>query len=272
MLWLPVVSLAFALLLVMSAFALMFVSVAFAGRTSGAPSSSVGWEIPAFTGERLRLWAANLARRVVARHALQPRSAETPLAIATELEAGANAVLEQAAERAHTEVAKTCPNVRPQQIAVTAPEVFAITAELERRYPKSELQLIRELAVLNARRARFVVSEEFGQVGISCPLRTREGHCLTFTSRPLACRRLCSEYPCSGGGCRETKSASSSALLAADQLQDGMSNGLVEGLRLAGLEDGVYELNDALATALTTPNAAARWARGEPIFANCIKV
>lgn len=269
MLWLPIVSLAFAMLLVVTAFALMFCSVAFVGWNGGAARPSAGWELPALSGERLRIWAANVARQVVARHARQARSAETPLAIATELEAGANAVLEQAALRTHADVAKTCPNTRPRQITVTAPEVFAITAELERSFPKSELPMIRELAVSNARRARNISAENFSQAGITCPLRTKEGHCLTFTSRPIACRLLCSSCPCAGEGtCHDAKD---SAPGVAEQLHHGMSEGLSEGLRYIGLDDGVYELNDALAIALTTPNAASRWSRGEAVFANCAK-
>ena len=50
-----------------------------------------------------------------------------------------------------------------------------------------------------------------------------------------------------------------------------MFDGLSEGLRFVGLDDGVYELNDALATALSTPHAVSRWSHGEGIFANCIK-
>lgn len=269
MLWLPILSLACAMLLVVTAFALMFCSVAFAGWNGGAARPSAGWELPALSGERLRSWAANVARRAVARHARQARSAETPLAIATELEASTNAVLEQAAQQTHVDVAKTCPNRRPKQVAVTAPEVFAITAELERSYPKSELPLIRELAVSNARRARNIEAEDFSQAGINCPLRTTEGHCLTFLSRPIACRRLCSSCPCAGNG--SCHNASDSVPSVTEQLHHGMSDGLSEGLRQAGLDDGVYELNDALAIALTTPNAASRWSRGEAIFANCAK-
>lgn len=269
MLWLPMISLAFAMLLVVTAFALMFCRVAFTGWNGGASRPSAGWELPTMSDESLRAWAANVARRVVARHARQARSAETPLAIATELEAGANAVLEQAAQRTHTGVAKTCPNARPRQIAVTAPEVFAITAELQRNSPKSELPLIRELAVSNARRAKNIGAEDFSQAGINCPLRTKDGHCLTFMSRPIACRRLCSSCPCSGNGsCHD---ANDSDTNVAEQLHHGMSEGLSEGLRQSGLDNGVYELNDALATALTTPHAASRWSRGEAVFANCAK-
>ena len=273
MLWLPVLFLMVTMLFVGTAFALMFCRVAFAGWNDGAAQSSLSRDLSMMSGKQLQSWAANLAHRVVARHAHQPRSAETPLAIAIELEAGANAVLERVAERTHSEVAKTCPNSQPQQIAVTAPEVFAIAAELERRYPMPERQFIREVAVLNARRVRFLVPEEYPQAGINCPLRTSGGQCLTFASRPIACRRWCPSCSRdremgSGDSCGKTSEVSFDAT---EVVRKGLSCGLSEGLRQAGLDDGVYELNDALSTALTTPHAAARWSRGEPVFASCVK-
>lgn len=272
MLWLPIVFVTLTMLVVGTAFVLMFCSVAFAGWNGGAARPSAGWELPTMSGKRLRFWAANLAHRVVARHANHPRSAETPLAIATELEAGANAVLEQAARRMHSNIAKTCPNRQPRQIGVTAPEVFAITAELERSYPKSELHQIRELATANAHRSRFIMPDEFPQAGIACPLRTQDGHCLTFTNRPLACRSLCSECPCTGNGsCHSSDGDCDSATDVSDQLHEGMIDGLSEGLRQAGLDGESYELNDALATALATTQAASRWSRGEAVFQNCVK-
>src|SRR5690606_24097087 len=42
---------------------------------------------------------------------------------------------------------------------------------------------------------------------------------------------------------------------------------LLAALRLAGLHDGLYELNSAVAVVLATDNAEARWLRGENIFA-----
>lgn len=273
MLWLPIAFVSLMAFAVMAVFALTFCNVAFAEASCGARRSSTGRDLPSESNDRMHAWAANLARRVVARHAHQPRSAETPLAIASELEASANEVLERSAQQSASAVATTCPNPRPRQIAVTAPEVFAITTELERTYSNCDLQIVRELAVLNGRRARFVLPEEFPQAGITCPLRAPDGHCMTFTNRPIACRQLSDSCPCGdsgscqGGSCKSSCSPTD----VAEQLHHGISDGLSEGLRLAGLDDGVYELNDALATALTTPHAAARWSQGEAVFANCAK-
>lgn len=273
MLWLPIVFLTLMMLVVATAFALMFCSVAFAGWNGGSPRPSAAWELPTMSGKRLRFWAANLAHRVVARHTHQPRSAETPLAIATELVAGANAVLEQAAQRMHGDIAKTCPNRKLRQIGVTAPEVFAIAAELERNYPKSEVELIRDFATANAHRTRFILPSEFSQAGIACPLRTKDGHCLTFSSRPISCR--CLSCPCTGTKDCGNQCGSTGADLGVDvseQLHEGMTDGLCQGLRQEGLESDTYELNAALATALAEPRAASRWAHGEVVFANCAKV
>jgi len=41
---------------------------------------------------------------------------------------------------------------------------------------------------------------------------------------------------------------------------------LIAALRLVGLPDATYEMNSAVALALTTPDAEARWLSGENIF------
>ncbi len=275
MLWLPLVWLSLTTIVVVSVFALMFWSVAFTAPEQAQRRGHVpAWQMSNLNGSRLHAWAANLARRVVARHAGRPRSSETALAIASELEAGASAALEQAGERVNAKLVATCPNKRPRQIRVTVPEVLAITEELQRTCPKPELQIVREIAVLNARRARFVLPSEFAAAGIGCPLRTPGGYCLTFLHRPIVCRSLCPNCPCPGGGsddanvqhCRDTE-----PFALSEMLHEGMTDGLTEGLREAGLDGDVYELNAALATAIDTPQAAVRWSRGESVFAQCVK-
>jgi hypothetical protein len=55
----------------------------------------------------------------------------------------------------------------------------------------------------------------------------------------------------------------------AERVTDGVLVGLRDGLREAGLDDGLYEMHSALARALDVPDAAERWARGEKLFATC---
>lgn len=46
----------------------------------------------------------------------------------------------------------------------------------------------------------------------------------------------------------------------------GIEMGMTRALKSAGLDSSLYEFNSALATALETPDAAERWARGERVF------
>ncbi len=273
MLWLPMVSLAVLVAVAVFAFALMFWDVAFSVPERWARHwPSAAWRLPQFSGKLLRDWAAKLTRHVVLRQTGLPRSAETPLAIAAELEAGVNVALQQVGAARNASPATTCPDSGPHYIPVTVPEVLVIADELQRTCAPAELHQIRELAQANALRARLVNPKEFTNVGIACPLHTKEGYCLTFLSRPIACRRLCPN--CVGSDDATVLQTKTNGELRelTDDLHQGLSAGLSQGLHDAGLDGETYELNDALATALTTPEAANRWLQGEPVFAHCAKV
>ena len=272
MMWLPIVSLAFAMLLIATAFALMFWDVAFSlpeRWTRHWPSSA--WRLTRFDGQPLRHWAADLTRRVVSRLTGLPRSAETPLAIASELEAGVNLVLEQVGATRNAKPVATCPDTRPHYIPVTVPEVLVIADELQRKCPPAELLVIRDLAQSNALRARLTDQTEFTDAGIDCPLHTKEGYCLTFFNRPIACRRLCPNCIGNDGATVSPSKLNGELQKLTGDLHQGLATGLSQGLHDAGLDGETYELNDALATALATPDVATRWLQGEPVFAHCVK-
>ena len=272
MLWLPVISLTLVMLLAVAAFGLMFWDVAF-----GVPQRwsqhrpSTAWRLPYFDGPSLRHWAANLTQRVVARQTSLPRSAETPLAIAAELEAGINVALEHVGLTRNAAPTKSCPDTKPHCITVTVPEVLVIADELQRKCSPNELLVIRESARANAQRAQFVAPDEFPLAGIPCPLQTKDGYCLTFLNRPIACRRLCPNCVGIGSDGMILGPSDNSVELRVltDDLQQGLSEGLSQSLLDAGLDGETYELNDALVTALATPDAATRWLDGEPLFTHC---
>lgn len=274
MLWLPMVSLVIVILVAIAVFGLMFWDVAF-----GVPQrlarhwSSAIWRLPNIDGQPLRQWVASLTRRVVSRQIGLPRSSETPLAIAAELQAGVNVALEHAGVARNAAPAKTCPDTRPHCIPVTVPEVLVIVEELLRKCPPAELHLICDLAKSNALRARLTAPNEFAETGIPCPLYTKEGYCLTFLNRPIACRRLCPNCVGIGSdGATASPNTTPGDLSAlTDDLHHGLSTGLSQGLHDAGLDGETYELNDALATALANPDAASRWLDGEPLFKHCAK-
>jgi N-acetyl-anhydromuramyl-L-alanine amidase AmpD len=48
-----------------------------------------------------------------------------------------------------------------------------------------------------------------------------------------------------------------------------VAQGVMDGLRRAGVDSTSYELHSALQRALDTPDAARRWVQGEDVFAGC---
>lgn len=274
MLWLPIVWLSVMMLVVFAVVASTFLSVAFAAPQTSRVSPPFLSSFPAGDGAQLQRWAANAARKVVAKYRNQTKSPRMPVALAAELETEADVALKKAGEQLHATTASNCPNERPNRIGVTAPEALAIADELKHAASSADVQIVHEIASLNARRARFILPEEYSQAGLACPLRTKNGQCLTFQSRPISCRRLCAgccDARTGHSGCRGESCKASPPEAFSRQLQEGMVDGLCEGLRLLELDDGFYELNDALATALATPDAAQRWSQGEAVFAHCLK-
>lgn len=148
-----------------------------------------------------------------------------------------------------------CPSGGEHRIAVTPPEVLAIAEQLRHTFPDTEVQRIREKASRSARLARGLTAEQYALAGIPCPLLVGRDGCLTFESRPMHCRNGCFESGAGGNRC-DCKAAEQGA-------------GIARGLAAAGLECDRYELNAALATALSSPDIARQWAAGEPVFSGC---
>ncbi|MSU37013.1 MAG: hypothetical protein EXS36_18330 [Pedosphaera sp.] len=106
---------------------------------------------------------------------------------------------------------------------------------------------------------------------LPCPLQG-DGHvCCVYGTRPLRCRPLHAIAIAKEMGCHGVPSAGSPAHAVDEQghentVAQGIEIGLTRALKSAGLDAKVYELNSALATALKTPDAAERWAKGENVF------
>jgi hypothetical protein len=52
----------------------------------------------------------------------------------------------------------------------------------------------------------------------------------------------------------------------------GIEAGVTRALKSAGLDANIYELNSAFAKALESSDAAERWARGEDVFHNALRL
>jgi hypothetical protein len=249
---------------------LMFLDVGFAesirGRTS-SESKQAG--LPLLGGEELRRWAKGVAERIVSKHASQPRGRDSVLGMAAEVLDGTSQVISEVASTTHRprSRATSCSARCHEMIGVTAPEALAIVEELESVLSKRSIDAIRERARCNARQAVGLNHDQFPAANLTCPLYTESGRCATFASRPLYCRGACAE--CAPGECRRESHEVPPSQAFATTVGDGMLAGLKTGLESAGLDGQIYELNSALSAALSTPDAAGRFARGEPVFTGC---
>ena len=113
-------------------------------------------------------------------------------------------------------------------------------------------------------------NSEFLKAGHSFPLLDKNGSCTVYGVRPIACRAW---YSLSADACDDCYLADHICNKIplddhAYQIGQGVRSGLARSLNDQGLDGNVYQLNSALSTALDTPDAAERWARGEDVFAN----
>lgn len=226
--------------LVMGAIGLMmFAEVAFAG-----PRELHKRSLPLLSGASLKAWGAVRSRFAtgtwLASHPERTHSDE----LARGIESEVGQVLDQAVFQESPEARGV---QRCQQTAsvpqVTAPEVFAIAAEL-RNLPMDWREKVRQQASVAT------------QMGVAaCPLLTTQGLCLCAGARPIECR----------GRCLAGFDSSADAMEWAKTLEGGLLEGLQQELSGAGLDGRRYDLNRALALVLTDAGTESRWQRGEPL-------
>lgn len=156
-----------------------------------------------------------------------------------------------------------------QNVAVSPPELLAVALHLRTALTAEEMsRLATRVAALASQlgnagnRERFLLRKP-------CPL-LREGRCLVYPVRPLACRgdnsldaEVCSAAFLNAEGGGETVPVEYPPQRA---ITSGLLWGAVDALDEAGLEAGPLELTRALAVALAREDAAEAWLRGERVF------
>ncbi len=152
----------------------------------------------------------------------------------------------------HRSVEPHCPSYSNHPIRVSTPETLAITELVRKAQPPSEVERILQLSKSNMQRMQGLTQDRYARERIVCPLLGREGNCVAFDARPLHCR-----------GCESAEHASEQCLMNQTEMEHGIS----QGLRCAGLDGNLYELNKALSIALESRDAASRWAKGENVLA-----
>ena len=242
---------------------------AFRGEQQLGMEIQESWRPPFVHGEALRQWAANQAEAATRVELARNQPSDVAARLAT--------VLEQ------PPIARCCrwPDPRSSNesflvqvrgqglIWVTMPEAINIAANLRRLKSERELKRIQAIARANADR---IASQNRGNQDSPppCPLQGSSHICCVYSARPLDCRPLHAVAVAGEMGSRsvhahEAREHRNPDASHEQTVAQGMGIGFARALKSAGLDDGVYELNSALATLLAMSDTADRWARGETI-------
>jgi len=262
----------------------------------GEPAKAVLTWIPPFIGgEALRNWAASTAEQATQKRLAGQRNGETAVRIAAEVEDAVIQAMLPLASPEERERVVACPETGQGTVGVTAPEALAIAAYLRENVSRAEQQRIHDLAVENAKKIASRVQGDLPHIpllialemnektkitsdshggslpALPCPLQGQDHVCCVYTARPLRCRILHAISIARETAGRNVPSVGSRAEALAEKRHEqtvaaGIEIGVTRALKSAGLDANIYELNSALATALESPDAAERWAKGENVF------
>jgi hypothetical protein len=230
---------------------------------------------PAFVqGHELHAWAAATADRVARGILAEDRNPATAARLVEAVQNGAAHAMLPLARPAELERVVPCPAAGQGTIAVTAPEALAIADHLRRTCSRREQFRILNALTQNAARRHWLRRHGGDETPLLCALQGRDRVCVVFGTRPLRCRALHAATVARSAGPGVTpagppKGKAADAVRHEQAVVAGVEDGFRRALSANRLDAEMYEIDDALAVALRTPDAASRWARGEAVFASC---
>lgn len=277
MIHIVLVSLTIVLLVVFIVVGAILLRAAFQGEDDMAlqARNAARWRPPFIRGGALRDWAAGTTEQLATKRLTRERTAETPKQLMAELGEGAARAMLPLGHPAELERIVTCPEKGQGIVGITAVEALAIAADLRAKRSRAELKRIHDQAAENARALALQRSTDTRQPPGPCPLQDKHHICSAYAARPVQCRPLHATAVAEsriGLDAHFSGSPTSVDERHERRVAEGVELGLERALKSAHLDASRYELNSALATALETPDAAARWARGEPVFEACLSV
>ena len=157
-----------------------------------------------------------------------------------------------------------CPACCCLRVTVTAPEALLLARFISvnaAAFNERNVDLVARITAINAAVGSLSEAERMA-AGRSCAM-LEAGFCLAYKIRPLACRGHASfdAEACAAAiaGQNVDVPVSAEHMVLRSLVQSAMMAAMHE----AGLASGLYELNSAVALALTTPDAPRLWARRE---------
>lgn len=159
-------------------------------------------------------------------------------------------------------------------VSITAPEALLIAARLGETLPADGFAEAVERIRETSKRVSHLTLEQRAAARVPCALLGRAGECTIHLIRPIGCRAWTSlsAAACEQAFLRDQPGHASDMDRTAWSVGNAVTEGLERGVRDCGLDAGQFEFHSAVLRAVETPDAAARWARGEPVFEGCARV
>ena len=152
-------------------------------------------------------------------------------------------------------------------VGTATPEVLRIVHFLHQTVSAEQVAATRDRAVRLEEQRRSLKHDAWAADRLPCPLLV-EGRCSVYPVRPLTCRAYNSS---DAGRCELSVTSRDHVTVPRNEVQHRLGTFVLDGLRSglgeARLPGDLLDLTAALRIALTVPDAAERWLRGEAVFA-----
>jgi uncharacterized protein len=153
-----------------------------------------------------------------------------------------------------------CSHCCKLHVSLSAPEAIVLAAFLTDTLKPADLAALTTRVEAMASRVATMDHDQRMEAGLDCSLLV-DGRCIAYPVRPLACAAANSlDADACARGKEIPIEAQQLCAIHATQI------GLAVASAARALDYGRYELNNALAVALGTPDAADRWLAGERLF------
>jgi hypothetical protein len=158
-----------------------------------------------------------------------------------------------------------CAHCCSLRAEVTVAEVIRVAEHLRRTLAPPALREVRARVLATARRIVGMDPDARAEAAVPCALLEGD-RCTVYEARPYVCRGCNSADPVTCEDALADPDATKEVYAPQSALYHYAGSAVMRALSAVQLPHELVELNTALAVALETPDAAARWLAGEPIF------
>ena len=154
------------------------------------------------------------------------------------------------------------------KVGARAEEVFQIVDYVRTRFSAPRLQRLQEDVARNAATMRGQTSEEQVAANLPCPLLDN-GQCSVYAVRPASCRKF---HATDVAGCKQSFDEPDNLVIPHSMVPgllhtgDAHLKGLRQAFADAGYDGSIYELNAALAAALSDGTPKRRFEKHKKAF------